>query len=260
MKTAALLFNGEKEHMAGFAQTVAETLAGFGISAAPLDSCTNNPDIVVTVGGDGTLLRGGKLAAKLGVPVLGVNAGNVGFLTELEMSELRLLEKLREDAYNTDRHALLEVLLRAEGQTTPVAAALNDVVLSRGSRAQVVMFDVSADGCELGSFTADGLVAATPLGSTADSLSAGGPVVHPDCRCIVLTPVCAVGRVRPFVLPEGTRVSVSARKLRERPVYLSADGEDILALEPGSSVEIVDSGVSAAFCRLKDRALFGKLL
>ena len=148
-------------------------------------------DLLVCFGGDGTILHASKAATKAGIPVLGVNIGTMGFMAELESSELKELRRLADDDFSVEPRMMLHVRAEHEGRVILEEDALNDAVITKGAVARVVQMSVQGDGVDMMSFSGDGLIVCTPTGSTAYSMSAGGPLVEPAAQNIVLTPICA---------------------------------------------------------------------
>ncbi len=228
-------------------------------------------DALVVLGGDGTLLRAMPHAVAQGIPLFGVNLGRVGFLTELEPSlendpetaarratelEAAMLA-LRAGDYSVETRMLLSV--NVPGQ--PECLALNDAVISRGGAGGVIALDAYLGDALIDHYVADGLVVATPTGSTAYSLSAGGPIVAPDVSCLVLAPICPHSlRARPMVFsPEGVlRLHVRAMQGAQR-VLLIADGQAPVKLESGADVIVCRAEKSARFIRLREGNFFSLL-
>lgn len=195
-------------------------------------------DLVVTLGGDGTLLRGARLVATHGVPVLGINLGHLGFLTSAPREEIEpALERWRAGDYELDERMALAVHAEdGDGTAGKVHLALNDAVLHKGGAARVIRLSVSAWRDTVGSYSADGIILATPTGSTAYSLSAGGPIVSPSVDCIIATPICphTLG-VRPLILPADETVTVEVLSPTEE-LILTIDGQEHERLIPGQKV------------------------
>lgn len=195
-------------------------------------------DLLVTLGGDGTLLRGARLVAAEGVPVLGINLGHLGFLTSAPREEIEgALERWRAGEFEIDPRMVLAV--RAEdgdGAPGKLHLALNDAVLHKGGAARVIRLSMSAQRDVVGSYSADGIILATPTGSTAYSLSAGGPIVSPTVDCIIATPICphTLG-VRPLVLPADETVTIEVLSPTEE-LILTIDGQEHERLVPGQKV------------------------
>lgn len=247
---AAIIPNLEKTHTEDIVRRAVKILAASGIeSLLPASvypafgvgtSCDDREiyrlaDWVICIGGDGTILHTAKKAAAENKPVLGINAGRVGFMAGLERDELERLSLLRTGEYALENRMLLKATVSAHRKTF---YCLNDAVISKGSLAR--MIDITVDlGGEQISYRADGLIAATPSGSTAYSMSAGGPVLDPSIESIILTPICPHSLFsRSILLSADAKISLSAAGAPGTRVYLSVDGEETHLLEPGSAVEI----------------------
>lgn len=196
-------------------------------------------DMLICFGGDGTILHAAKDAAIHDVPILGINMGSVGFMAELEETELQQLEGLAAGNYTTEERMMLQVRLIRGKQVVFDECALNDAVLSKGTIARVAELDVSADGVLTCQLTGDGVVVATPTGSTAYSMSAGGPIVEPVSDNLVVTPVCAHQlSARPMVMAPEHTITVQLPRRSRKSVYLSVDGGKSIRISGNDRVEI----------------------
>ena len=219
------------------------------------DGCSHiGCDAVLSVGGDGTFLRANDFALSAGLPVLGVNIGRVGFLTELELDELETAcEALKADAYTIEKRMMLEVRNQQD-----VFLALNDVVVSRGGYSRLIGIDAWVQEDPIGRFLADGLIVSTPTGSTGYSLSAGGPIVCPELECMLLTPICAHSlQHRPVVTSASQTVTI--RLHDEVEAMLSVDGNEPIPFRCGDVLTITRSEKFAQFIRLQPRSFFSKI-
>lgn len=218
-------------------------------------------DLLITLGGDGTLLRGARLVAPHAVPVLGVNLGYLGFLTSVAPHELEYaLERVLAGEVVIDKRMVLSARAEAaDGTVRGSFLALNDAVLHKGGFARVVRMSVHADGQEVGTFRADGIILSTPTGSTAYSLSAGGPIVSPSIDCIIATPICPhTLAVRPLVLPADETITVEMVSPAEE-VVLTIDGQDGAALLPGDRLVVSRAPVPLCLVRLPGQTFFDTL-
>ncbi len=223
-------------------------------------SCLPEADLLVTLGGDGSILYAARLAAPRELLVLGVNLGRVGFLTEAETGEWTdvLSSALAGDYWVEERMMIRQVSRRGE-QVIAEAEALNDVVVGRAAHARSVHLCVEVDGGELTTYVADGLIVATPTGSTAYALAAGGPILPPQLRNILLVPVAPhLSMERPIVLAEGVKVRIAV--VGHRPAVLTVDGHAHAALENGDTVAVEASRHVARFARVREPTYFYKTL
>lgn len=208
-------------------------------------------DMLICFGGDGTILHAAKDATMHNVPILGVNMGSVGFMAELEESELAQLKNLAEGNYTIEERMMLRVKLLRSKQVVFDELALNDAVLSKGSIARVAELDVFADGVNICQLSGDGVVVATPTGSTAYSMSAGGPIVEPASDNLIVTPVCAHQLSSRSMVVAGTRkIAVQIPRRSRKSVYLSVDGGKATRMFGSDRVEI---------CRAEQRTRLVKL-
>ncbi len=222
-------------------------------------------DLLVTLGGDGTLLRGARKVTGTGVPVLGINLGHLGFLTSSSGSDLATaFERLRGGDFTLDYRITLEAtILDEHGDAGDRHVALNDFVVHNSGAARVSRLDlfVGHDGGsdEIGSFSADGVIVSSPTGSTAYSLSAGGPIIAPGVDCILVTPICPhTLAVRPLVLAADERVIV--REVDPSgDLVLTVDGQEAVAVVPGSVVEIRTGTVRVPLLRFPGYTFFSTL-
>ena len=222
-----------------------------------LDRELSNADMVICFGGDGTILHMAKTATRKGLPILGVNIGTMGFMAELESSELDKLRKLAAGAYSFDNRMMLDVTVQRDRDIIFHDICLNDVVVTKGAVARIVHLQVKCDGVEAMECGGDGVIIATPTGSTAYSLSAGGPIVEPEARNILITPICAhdVGS-RCIVASEKRVISVNMVKNARRNAYLSVDGGKALRLNMGDVATVKTSKLETRLVRLKVRSFY----
>lgn len=220
-------------------------------------------DLLLTLGGDGTLLRGARHVAPYRTPVLGVNLGYLGFLTSVAPAELRLaLERVLAGDYWLDRRFTLDARVLHDGQAVgPAYTALNDAVLHKGGFARVVRLAVYVGGEHemVGSYSADGIIVSTPTGSTAYSLSAGGPIVVPTVDCILATPICPhTLAVRPLVVPAAAEIAVEVLTPSEE-IILTIDGQEGATLQPGDRVVVRRGDAEVPLVRLPGQSFFSTL-
>ena len=198
-----------------------------------------------------------KTATRKGLPILGVNIGTMGFMAELESTELDKLSKLATGEYSFDNRMMLDVTVQRDRDIIFHDICLNDVVVTKGAVARIVHLQVTCDGIEAMECGGDSVIVATPTGSTAYSLSAGGPIVEPEARNILITPICAhdVGS-RCIVASEKRVISVTMVKNARRNAYLSVDGGKALRLNMGDIATIKTSKLETKLVRLKDRSFY----
>lgn len=241
----------ESEHRREFSETKAQFTGR--------DEMISLCDVIIAVGGDGTIIR----AAKYGRPILGINAGRIAFMAGLEPAELALLKNLIDGEYEIDRRMMLEVqICGADGSARQTFHCINDAVAARGSQIKMEEFAVEHNGRLLNSFTADGIIISTPTGSTAYSLSAGGPVVDPQIESILLTPICTHSLFsRAIIFKPDSEFRIYSAS--EKEIGLSCDGEDTVTVNSGEYVRVKRADVCGEFIRIKNETfleiLNGKL-
>lgn len=208
------------------------------VSLGPVREMIPLCDIIISIGGDGTLIHAAKYAVVHDKPVLGINTGRLGFLTRMEQNELDCLERLFSGGYTVENRMMLELCCETELGETKLTA-LNDIVLSRGSLSRIIDLTIDCDGKPVSQYRADGLVFSTPTGSTAYSLSAGGPVVEPSVECIVMSPICPHSLfARTVVFADDRTVTVKTSFERTNEAYVTIDGVEGFPIRPGDRVTI----------------------
>lgn len=216
--------------------------------------------LAVVLGGDGSILRAAAETSKLGVPILGINLGRVGYMAEIESGRLSELDRLFDGDYMTEERMMLDVSVY-DGDTVRRFTALNDAAFSNGAVARMVDIGLDCNGVQAGRYHADGLVIATPTGSTAYSLSAGGPVVDPSLDCICVTPVSAHSLgARPMIFAPDSVLEVADCGTRESDVYLTVDGNENVRLNRSGRVVIKRSEYITKLVRIKRDGFYGTLI
>ena len=214
-------------------------------------------DAVICFGGDGTILHMAKTATRYGIPILGVNIGTMGFMAELESSELEDLARLTKGEYTLDRRMMLDVTVRRDRDIIFHELCLNDAVITKGAVARIVHLSVRCDGIQVMECGGDGVVVAAPTGSTAYSLSAGGPIVEPDAKNILITPICAHDMGSRCIVASMNRlITVELTRNARRNAFLSVDGGKALKLNMGDLTSIRCSDKEIKLIRLKNRSFY----
>ncbi|MEA4965585.1 MAG: NAD(+)/NADH kinase [Oscillospiraceae bacterium] len=214
-------------------------------------------DLLICFGGDGTLLHASKAATYHGLPVLGVNIGTMGFMAELEYAELSELRRLAEQDYTLEDRMMLSVSVLRDGNEVMHDEALNDAVITKGAVARVIQLCVFCDGTEAMSYGGDGVIVCTPTGSTAYSMSAGGPILEPVTDNIVITPVCAhTLQARPVVTGGNRVIEVRIGRIGRKNAFLSVDGGRAFRLNTGDTVRIQKSVYKTRLVRLREKSFF----
>ena len=222
-----------------------------------LDRELQNTELVICFGGDGTILHMAKAATRRNVPILGVNIGTMGFMAELESTELDMLARLAKDDYSLDKRMMLDVVVQRDRDIIFHDIGLNDVVITKGAIARIAHLSVKCDGVPAMQCGGDGIIVATPTGSTAYSLSAGGPIVEPEANNILITPICAHDVMSRCMVASDKRViTVELVKNARRNAYLSVDGGKALRLNMGDVATIRKSQMETKLLRLKKRSFY----
>ena len=222
-----------------------------------LDRELPGADAAICFGGDGTILHIAKQATRYGVPVLGVNIGTMGFMAELECTELDQLARLATNEYTIDSRMMLDVTVTRERNIIFHEQCLNDAVITKGAVARIVHLNVSCDGVQAMECGGDGVIVATPTGSTAYNLSAGGPIVEPEAKSILVTPICAHEmRSRGMVTSDKRVIKVELTRNARRNAYVSVDGGKALRMNIGDTVTIRKANRETKLIRLKDRSFY----
>ena len=225
--------------------------SGVDFSYLPLDEVYANAEIAVVLGGDGTILEAARRAAPRATPILGINLGRVGYMAELELNELDMLPRLMSGS-------MLQVeQYSVAGKLKSHTYALNDAVISNGSIARIVDLELSENGLPVTRYRADGLIIATPTGSTAYSLSAGGAIVDPRLGCFCVTPICphSLG-ARPLLFPDNAVLQVKNTCQRERNLFLTVDGRTNYELFRNETVRISRSDLVTNLIRMKNNGFY----
>jgi len=214
-------------------------------------------DLLIVLGGDGTLLAAARLVDTRPVPILAVNLGALGFLTEITLEEMyAVLEDVLAGRHRTSRRGMLEAEVVRGGKTTAGYRALNDAVLHKAALARMLDYAVEIDGAFVSLFRADGLIISTPTGSTAYSLAAGGPIVFPSLDSFVITPICPhMLTNRPLVVPDSSRIEVHLKSVSES-AYLTVDGQVGTELSQGDTVVVRKSDRSIELITSRKRTYF----
>ena len=223
----------------------------------PAEKFIKNVDLIISLGGDGTLLRAARLATAKDIPVFGVNLGGLGFLTQIGIDDLeKSLEKLYQERYFLDERMMLSCIVKRREKEIKKLAALNDVVIGKGAFARIICLATYVNNDYVITYSADGLVVSTSTGSTAYSLSAGGPIVNPNINSIILTPICPhTLSARPLIIGENDQVRMTLESSEEE-VMVTIDGQEGFTLEPNDEVIIKKSDHKAQLITFKEKSFY----
>ncbi|MHC4788487.1 MAG: NAD(+)/NADH kinase [Planctomycetota bacterium] len=243
MKTVLILGNRAKQAVARAAERIEAWLSERATVRVELDPEAElgegEVDFAVALGGDGSVLQAARKLAPRDVPLLGVNVGKFGFLTETVADECEsVLADVLEGRFRLAERMMISCVLEREGKAVLETVGLNDAVLSRTSLSRIITIDLQVDGELVTTYRADGLIVATPVGSTAHSLASGGPIIYPEMEALVVTPICPhTLSNRPLVLPPDLKVTLQARQWAQKPA-LTVDGQVNEQIEEGDLVRI----------------------
>jgi len=234
-----------------------ETAAHLNISGLSRDEISSVADIVIVFGGDGTMLSVSRLVAERGVPILGINLGSLGFITEISKENVfNSLDKLLSGECEIEERMMLNAMIIRDGRQISEYRVLNDVVINKGALARIIDLETYINDVYVTTFKGDGLIISTPTGSTAYSLSAGGPILFPTLESIIVTPICSHTLTnRPVVVPDDFRLKIILKTLSE-DVYLTLDGQIGVPLRTDDVIEIVKSGFRTRLLIPKGRDYF----
>jgi NAD+ kinase len=214
-------------------------LTGPHLNSVGREDIPTHVEMIIVLGGDGTLLSVARLVRDYEVPILGVNLGGLGFLTEITLEELyRVLERVVQGDFTTDERVVLNASVIRRGERMAEFIVLNDAVINKGALARIIDLETTINGEYLTTFKSDGLILSTPTGSTAYNLSAGGPIVYPSLHCIIITPICPHTLTnRPIVIPDDVEIRATL-KTKQQEVILTLDGQLGFTLEFEDVVEV----------------------
>ncbi|MBE6687894.1 MAG: NAD(+)/NADH kinase [Ruminococcaceae bacterium] len=222
------------------------------------DEIYHTAQMIVSIGGDGTILKISHKAAPAHLPILGINMGTVGFMTELEVSEIDLMDSVFNSEYSVEERMMLDVEVIREGTVISNFSALNDAVLSKGVISKLIEIDLYSGDTEVTYYRTDGLIVATPTGSTAYSLSAGGPIVDSELECICVTPVSphSFMNSRPMVYSPKTTLTLKTSRQRDDQVFLTVDGLENVRILYGDEIRIKKSSLTCKLIRIKNTGFY----
>lgn len=223
---------------------------GFVALGCPEETLAQKIDIAISVGGDGTLLSAARKISAARVPIFGINMGRLGFLTEVEVSEIgRYLDKLINGDYFVEKRLMLDAVIQRSGQELFVSSALNDIVITKAGYSRMIELALTINNQVVTSFSADGLILATPTGSTGYSLSAGGPIVNSSLNVILITPICPHTLYsRPLIVSPDEQIIVTTNDY-DGDIVLTVDGQVVEELKANDKVFIRKSPYNAEFVR-----------
>ena len=236
-----------------------DSICAADFSFLPEEELYRKADVLITIGGDGTIIRYAKRAAQDHKPVLGINAGRMGYLANIEQNELELITNLKTGNYVVEKRMMLSVRVAENGRQVGEYTALNDAVITSGCIARII--DIAAGvGKDFIHYRADGLILSTPTGSTAYSMSAGGPIIDPLTQNMCITPICSHSlSAKPILLGAENTVRVKAYSKKRTDIYLTVDGRRVCPVRPYTEIYVRRSPLYAQLIRLNDRSFYNTL-
>ncbi len=233
-----------------------DTICSSNYLHVPEDELYSLADVIITVGGDGTIMRYAKRAALDNKPVLSINAGRMGYLADIEQNELSLISKLISGDYRIENRMMLDVAVYENGNLVGNYSALNDAVITSGFISRIIDISVAVENDAI-NYRADGLIVSTPTGSTAYSMSAGGPIIDPATENICITPICSHSlSAKPILMSANTTLSLKSFSKKRAEIYLTVDGRKVANVKPFSEIRITKSQNTVKLIRLSNRSFY----
>lgn len=215
----------------------------------------NECDLIIAIGGDGTIIHSAKHAASANKPILGVNLGRLGFLASLEIDELDLLSKLVENDYSYDNRMMLQIEHTSDGISKKYTV-FNDVVITKGALSKIVDFDVFCNSSPVGSYRADGIIFSTPSGGTGYSISAGGPIIDPSIDCILMTPICPHSLFSRSIIFSSEKLLELKTQEVNPEIFITVDGETAIKFNPHDKLSVRKSKESVSLIKINKRDFY----
>ena len=238
---------------------IPDNICGTDFKSLPENELFSKADVIITIGGDGTIMRYAKLAAIHNKPLLGINAGRMGYLANIEQNELHLISKLKTKEYSIENRMMLSVKICENKKVINEFVALNDAVITSGFISRIIDIQATVSGDSI-NYRADGLILSTPTGSTAYSMSAGGPIIDPCTENFCITPICSHSlSAKPILLSADKNITLKAFSNKRTDIYLTVDGRKVANIKPYTEIVIQKSELSAKLLRLNDRSFYKTL-
>lgn len=263
MKTFAVITNREKDIDNKITQRLVSVLKDrcrllFDCDFSDKEELYNKADAVIVLGGDGTILSAAKFASKADKPVLGINLGTLGFMAEIEIQDMEnSLNKLLAGEYTVEERFMLNAVVKRDGETVLDIDALNDIVISRSAYKRMANMDVYVNNSYLSSYYSDGLIISTPTGSTAYSMSAGGPIVEGSMQLCIITPICPHSlSSKPIIVPADSRICVGLNNKTNNSNTLTYDGQDGMDLMVNDLVVVKKSKYCTKLIKISNNSFY----
>lgn len=227
------------------------------VKAVSYDELFLYSDLIITLGGDGTILKCAHLAALKNIPVLGINIGHLGYMTEFDMKEISIIDKLFNNEYNVEQRMLLDVSVSRKNEIIFNGLALNDIVVSYGHFSRIINLKLLCDKKKIIDYRADGVIICTPTGSTAYSLSAGGPIIEPLLSAITVTPICAHSLTsKSIVFSDNSVLDIVIPNQKADNIYLTVDGNKNILLNYDDCVSVKKSNTKFSLVKLNNLSFY----
>ncbi len=237
-----------------------DALEGYAYEMGDIQALLPTCDVMLVAGGDGTIIEYSRAAALAGKPILGINAGRLGFLSGLEPEALGELARLRTGDYTTEHRRFLQVVHQKKDGTESKYLALNDVVVSNGILSSMVDIELCCNGASVNSYRADGIIVSSPTGSTAYALAAGGPIIHPEIDCYSVTPICPHSLAnRAILFPAGSSVDIKMGSANRHPMFVTCDGVDSAPFDAGDTLTVYLSETAVNLLNLSKTAFYERI-
>ncbi len=266
MKNVLVVANKDKKIPKKSIDELVTRIENAGCTAFVCDYISKNSDLerielIVVLGGDGTIIEAARATAGLEIPIFGINYGKIGYLASAESVEESMIESVISGDCKIERRMTLDVTVLRAGKAVACGYnALNDVVLSNGPVPHLLSFELYCNGGKAQSIRSDGIIVATPTGSSAYSMSAGGPVVDPEMSCIVATPICPHSlHIRPVVFKGSSVLEIKNARCRTNKIYLSVDGKETAEVCEGDTIRIAKSDIVVPLVRIHDQGFLNVL-
>ena len=271
IKRVIVITNRSKDPDHKFTKDVSDILTRFGCEAVQTENAKdinaiNRADLIIWLGGDGTIMNSAHTAALMEIPIMGVNLGRIGYIAELEPDEISMIERLFAGDFTIENRMMLSAGKAAYAQSldsgdgTAHVCALNDVVVTNAAVSRIADFELRCGGNTVNRYRADGIIIATPTGSTAYSMSAGGPVIDPNLDCICATPICSHSlSTKPLIFSGNTELEIINNSRDKSDMCVTLDGGESFAIGHEESVFITKSKITTKLIRLKKDGFFNIL-
>lgn len=257
-KAASSLFSILKEYNTRFFSLYQNSsFSSFGAKILSEKEFFQTCNLIITLGGDGVILHAAPMAAEHDVPILGINLGTIGYMAEVDARQIELVRRYFEGTYRTDNRMLLNVEIVRNNKLIGHYTALNEAVVSKGSISRIIRYDIAFNDRCISDYRADGIIFSTPTGSTAYSMSAGGPIVQPDYECIILTPICPYSlTARPIVFSPLSKLSIHLPQMQGKDAFLAVDGRVNAELYEKDCITIRKADKPLKLIALKDISFY----